>query len=233
MTGAEILELFKYFLNSLLPMLIVFIILNGAFRNMAMKKRIFGNMISGGVLFLIFAGAVLIDFLISADLYLFYAMFALSSIIMSGAFILFLFFIAKKNNVAVQLKSRRFARQDFLYIVFEYKGNIILQRTQKGVSGLLLPLKNVVFHDVALEQLFHLLKIDLYKEHVKYVGKASLGGKVEQVFHCYYIGIDEISEKFANYVEVEKRDVIQLSMIEFDKQLILRTIMKEDFDIHL
>lgn len=233
MTGAEILELFRYLLKSLLPLLIIFIILNGAFRNMAMRKRIFGNMISGGILFLIFAGAVLLDYLISGNLYLMYAMFALSSIIVSGASILFLSVLAKKNNVAIQFKRRSFAKQEFLYIVFEYKGNIILQRTQKGVSGLLMPLKNVVFHDVALEQLFHVLKIDLYKEHVKYVGKATLGGKVEQVFHCYYITIDEISEKFANYVEVEKRDVVELSMIEFDKQLILRTIIKEDFDIHL
>lgn len=229
----DFLDLLQYLFNTLLPMLLLFIIINGAFRHFVFRKRIFANIISGAVLFVLFSGAVLIDYFLYDVLYIYYAMFAVSSIIMASVSVLILHVIAKKKNMSTSMKKRKFHRQEFLYIVFEYQGDIILQRTQKGVSGLLVQLKHELFHDVALEQLFHMLAVDLYKEHVKYVGKASLGGKIEQVFHCYYIQVDQISQKFINHVSVDKREVINLSMIEFDKQLILRTIMKEDFDIVL
>lgn len=242
-------EIVKYFFLSLVPIGVIFLIINGIIRNQNVKKRAIINLVIGLSLFIIFLGAILIDYFVfgQKDIkHKLYFSFPIGILIFTLAISINLFSYAKKYNIRmprnrkmVKIKTED-VKEDtsseekeipnfkkvpgYVYIVFQYGNYILLDYQNNHYQGYIREIKER-FPKETIQKVIDNKKIKA--QDINFVGKV-LGQ--DKIHFCYLINIESISEEL-NLIKANKYELGSFLEEGLDKEIILRVLIGESFTI--
>lgn len=123
-------------------------------------------------------------------------------------------------------------QNNYLYIVYQYKDHYYLAIDKENYCGDMVRFaRNVYFHDQMMN--LYLEKSQLKAKLVKYVGRLFATEKhKDYIFYCYFVEV-ESDEHLERFHRVDKLEVQNIKTLNFHKNIILRILIKEEFDIKL
>ena len=137
----------------------------------------------------------------------------------------------KKYNHYSNKKVERISRahyKEYLYLLFEYKGEYLLKQTKQTYSGMNIRLKKGKFHDEEIKRLVEryngrISDVTMYGEYVD--------SKNKEVYYCYLITLDEeINLKKYKWYQFSR--IRFLEFADFDKEIVDRLLLKDNFEIN-
>ncbi|MFA5543682.1 MAG: hypothetical protein WDA47_07875 [Bacilli bacterium] len=209
--------------------LLYFILYNAINNSNYMRKGII-FLAFGLIIFGITLSGVLYDLNKGAVLSLRYLAFPLINLVFLLIFSIYFFSSAKKYNHSLRKFKKTTTRNinNYLYVVIRYEDFYLLDGKDK-LKGVVIKFdKDVSFHDEMINRFIAITKTSVADK--KYVGKVVVDNKVESIYYCYKIEILNISDSLSVLSQVNKFDIYQKPMLDFDKEIILRMLIARSTD---
>lgn len=221
--------------------LIFFITYGIVKQNQNYVTRGFVFLLVGGILTLILAVITIIDYAMNKPANL--GLFSYLSFIGVS-----LFYTLVLGLVNIHKGKQRYQRLNFkktkpsinrdinqhIYVVYKAGTKIILKKNKDKISGFeLLMNKNHLFKDELLNSLNNIYKVTPLYDDLKELGVCTINNKKPDIYYCYLVEIEEITYELSKEEVVDQFDVITLELDIHDKEMILRTLMREEFKIYL
>lgn len=242
-------EIIKYFFLSLVPIGVVFLIVNGIIRNQNAKKRAFINLIIGLSLFIIFLGAMLIDYFVfdQKDIkHRLYFSFPIGILIFTSVISINLFLYAKRYNIHIprnrklvkikaedvkentsseEIKTPNLRKvPGYVYIVFQYDHCILLNYENNHYQGYVKEIKEKFPKDTIQKVI---IENKIKAQDINFIGKVL---EHDKIYYCYMINLEIISEEL-NLIKINKYELGSFLEEGLDKEIILRVLIGENFTI--
>ncbi|HHU55604.1 MAG TPA: hypothetical protein GXZ48_02785 [Acholeplasmataceae bacterium] len=221
--------------KSLAVTVLIFFIINNAFSTHNYKRKALIFFLTGLILLLGMFIAHLFDRFV-LDYKIFparYFAFPIAVLIVT----IFLVSINLYRGNKYHHKLKGYERQvnneeNYLYVLYQYKDYYYLYKNNDTLSGDVVKFsRNIYFHDQMINVRINQLKLN--PKAVNYIGKFSASEKQKDfVFFCYLVELnnDDHLEKF---IKVDMYEIQNLKTLDFHKNIILRILIKEEFDIKL
>lgn len=121
-----------------------------------------------------------------------------------------------------------------VYIVFKCRNNIILKKNKEEITGFDYKMdKRHLFKDEIIKDVLNNYNLSMIYDEPNEVGISTVNGKRPNVYNCYLIEVDDISEELSKEYVVDQFDIINLEIDDFNKKLILKILMREEFRLYL
>lgn len=121
-----------------------------------------------------------------------------------------------------------------VYLVFKCRNNIILKKNKEEISGFDYKMdKHHLFKDEIIKEVLKDYNVSLVYDEPKEVGIATVNSKKPNLYNCFLVEVNDISEELAKEFVVDQFDIINLEIDDFNKKLILKTLMREEFRLYL
>jgi hypothetical protein len=213
---------------------LIFFIWSRAIPSANMKKRGVILLVLGLLLTILFMVSFFVDYQQDQLFPKYWAYFGLTGIALAFTLSISIPLIVRANKYHIHLTKKYrnrsyFAKQEYVYIVYRKGLSVYLQKDGKGFKGELVSLKNIHFHDDAVEKT--LKKLDLEAANSQIRGMTYLKGKKEITYYCYLVDVKQpLLQK--NYVEISLKELSEIQMQSLDKEIILRMMLSDTFEIH-
>lgn len=220
---------------------LIFFITYGVMKNHTnYVTRGFVYILVGGVLLILFVAATIIDYTqkIEANLGLFsYLLFIIVTFIYTLTLGLTNIIRGKRSYQRLSFKkikpsvNRNIAQH--VYVVFKCGSKVILKKGKEKFSGFISNLdKSHLFKDERLLELLKKYNVSQNDDEFKESGIVTVNGKKVNLYYCYLIEIPTISDELALEEVIDQYDLVTLPMDDFDKELVLRILMREPFKLY-
>jgi hypothetical protein len=227
-------DLIIKFISSSLIIGLIFFIIGNAITTSNYKRRALIYAIVGAVLLLGSFIGYLYDVyeLEMGKFSLEYFLFPISIFVIAASYTISNLIRAKKVNH--HLRGYRHQQnndlEQSLYIVFRMDNNYLFLEEEDKYRGYLFKFpKNVFFHDEALNLVLE--KLNFKKVSSKLVGKVNFTRKKKTfIYYCYNVSVS-FADVPNGFKAVDKLGVLQIEADQLDKELILKTIINEEFNI--
>lgn len=119
----------------------------------------------------------------------------------------------------------------FVYILFKNKDNYFLKEEDGKYKGDIIKYyRGVFFHDEMINK--YIEKLSLNINSFKYIGEVNKKVKSKkQQYFCYLINIDEL--EIDKFKKIDFYSIADISAESFDKQVILRIVIGNEFKIDM
>lgn len=218
------------FITSILVIgLLYFILYNAVNNSNYMKKGLiflgFGMIIVG-----VSIAGVMYDLNKGITITLKYLAFPITNLVFLVIFSIYFFTSAAKFNH----KIRSFKKVsndkviDYLYLVFRYEDFYLLDG-KDNLRGVVIKFdKNISFHDEMLNKFLSSTNTKIIDK--KFVGKVMISKKRESIYYCYKLEALELSDLLRSLSQVNKFEIYQKPMHDFDKEVILKMLISKSTD---
>lgn len=224
------------FVGMIVTVGVIFYIINNIVKTINYAKRGLTNLITTVILIAIFVVSYFIDantnkvFLGMPVIYfVFVGITALIGVTLTVTF----FSRAKSkfhrvlNKVPVYTVKEK---DTYLYFVFKYKDYVYINKTTS--SGLVVKMKKNQFVDDIIGEVIKENRLVLEDENCKPMGQVTIKGKKNTVYDCFLLEV--LEEPFLeDYYRVDKFDLIKWEINVFDKSIIMRLILGDEFKLEL
>ncbi len=128
-------------------------------------------------------------------------------------------------------------KQQYLYFVFRYQDSFILREIEEKnqpihYTGYVIKFpKGEFFHDEFSSKILEEMHID--SKYAKKIGTATIHENKDQVYYCYVVDLENEFQDMTGFKTIKMQDLIHYSMNSFDKSILYRVILREDFDIEM
>lgn len=138
----------------------------------------------------------------------------------------------KKQVSAPTIKNKK----EFLYIIMRNENDFLLNKKmindEEIYSGIIIKFPhNEFFHDELIRDFINQFELDYLS--YKCIGKVKKDGKIEEVYYCYKIIINEKTSKIEHLSNVNSFELMNKKLSDFDKKILFTSIIEEDFEIKL
>lgn len=220
---------------------LVFFITYGVMKNHTnYVTRGFVYILVGGILLILFVTATIIDYTqkIEANLGLFsYLLFIIVTFIYTLTLGLTNIIIGKRSYQRLSFKkvkpsiNRNIAQH--IYVVYKCGSKVILKKGKETASGFSAELdKSHLFKDERLIELNKKYHLNMLEDEFNEAGIVTVNGKKINLYYCYLIEISNITDALASEIVVDQYDLVTLPMTDFDKEIVLRILMREPFKLY-
>ena len=239
----ELLKWYFYYTGyALLGIGLIFFIVYGILRNnFNYVLRSFVFFVVGGSLTFLFTLSMILDYILGtfADLSWFgYLVFILVSLLYTC--VLGFYNLAKGKTRYQRLsfkKNKPSVNRDinqYVYVVYKCGNEIILEKDKDLVKGFCINMdKKHLFKDEIITGLNQKYNVRPLDEENSEVGVVTVNGKKPDIYYCYLIEIYEIPDELKEKAIVNNYEIINQAMNDLDKQIILRTLMREPFKLFI
>lgn len=209
---------------------LVFFLLNKALKNTNYKVKGFTNITVGIILAIIFGIALWFDYRGGNIITLYYPYFLF--IITTLAFGIgygYNYLIYKRGRSPLRKKTiSKYYFTDYIYMFYRYDNIIYLQNKKNKYFGLSFKLKPTDYHDSFIMDVNKKYNINS-QINVQKIGKLTSKEK-RKIYHCYVVNLfDDLDIK--NLEKVNAYKLTDYQMDDFDKNLMFRMILRDQFDI--
>lgn len=226
---------------AVLPILLIFLITLSATKNNSNYcYKAFVMLVLGSVLSLLFIIATILDYSLHTvhRLGLFtYLAFIITSLLLTFAFSFVLYLRGKRRFQRLSFKKtapsidRNVIR--YSYIVFHCDNKVLLQKNKDLYKAIEFKHdKKHIFEDETLVEIAKSFNLNTKYSDFKLVGKYTVKAKKTSIYSCYFIDCnineDILSDK---YELVDQLDLMKYAMDDRDRKIILRTLIRQQFDI--
>lgn len=143
-----------------------------------------------------------------------------------------------KNRKVKTAKTARVKEvNEYIYLAIKYHNSYLLKKmTDKAGDKYFSPLfkfsRNIYFRDEMMNKIKETLHLELLSQN--YVGKATLNKKKKKVeYFCYEVEIASVPDTLLTYTKIEKADLYNYNLNDFNKNILYRIILNDKFDIKL
>lgn len=234
------MEFVKVAAYALVPMGIIFVIVNNIIpnNNHAKKAALLGIVLAGFML--LFGGAMIFDrYRFGTDVFKHYqyylAIGALTLIFTS--FIIFHIVMAVKQHHHLFSNTKRVNKDlsQYLYIVYRYGGMYYLKKEDKNgsdyYSGECVSFdRSNYFYDDAFTK--YITKMHINIKDYSYIGQARLQSKKQTIFYCFLAELAD-EENIDHLERISPYEIVSLNMVDLHKTLIMHILVGESFNIEL
>lgn len=223
------MEIYDLIISKMLIMGLIYFIFNNALGRMKYKIK--------SIIILVFGIALAIGFYFAYRYDLIHEMYAdkedyfiyvIINIVYSLCF--FIYYILIKNPYAMKFSHKTTSKvyyKDYLYIVFKHEDNYLLTKKKEMYSGLNFPIKRTEFHDDVISKIINEAKISNYQ--IEKIGTYKMTLKKE-IHTIYLIDLFE-NIIYKDFIQINKKEIMNLPMDNFDKEIIFRIIIGESINI--
>lgn len=221
--------IYSFIASVLIVGLLYFILYNAVNNSNYMKK---------GIIFLVFGliifGATLAGIISDADkgtaLSLRYLAFPIVNLMYLVIFSIYNFSCAFKyrHKLVHFTKVKNTKLVNYLYLVFRYEDFYLLDGKENKKGFIIKFDKDTSYHDEMIEKFIKDTNISIYDK--KYVGKVIKNDKLESTYYCYRIEVLELSNFLNSLEQVNKFEIYQQPMLDFDKEVILKMLISKSSD---
>ena len=230
----------KLFIYAILPMAIIFFIINNAIpaKNYARRALILSLVLIGMMMF--FAGGVIYDYYkFGKDVFSHFQYYLASGamILIAIGFIVYNIIQAVRNKHHLRRNTNRYDKDlaQYLYIVYRYGGMFYIKKDNRSGKDYylgdcnLFP-KGCFFYDEAFMK--YVDKIGIEIKDYSYMGTATSNNKKKMVFYCFLVDLAS-DENLNGFERISPYEIATLDMFDLHKTLIMRILIGEDFNIEL
>lgn len=233
--AAFLIEIIKQIGAALLVGGLIFFILNNAFKTANYKRKGLIFLVVGMIFLLIFIGAHLFDRFYFELRFFSWQYYNFPVAILLYAFGIAIYYLIKgkkyHHHASTYKPQKTFKDQLYLYVLFKSGDYYYLTEKNRNLTGQISRFdKRVFFRDEAI-QIF-IQKMQMPSAQTKYIGSVTIQ-KEHLVFYCYEVTLPESYVRTDEWVSVHKLDMLHIDASEFHKNIILRMLIKEPFDIRL
>lgn len=203
---------------------LIFFIINRAFMNKGYRTKFLVNLSLGLGLLILFIISLIVDYK-GGNIFKFYYKHLILIIVSLGYCLVFTLSIYKTiqvSNIRIIKKLRINKEKNYLYILFKYREGYLLKAKKEYYQGYSLKMKSS-FHDEAIEEA-------VKKIMPNYTSKV-FKGKINSDDKLYFCYLVETNESLLGFEQISMYDLINLKTSDFDKEVILSIILKENFNI--
>lgn len=203
---------------------LIFFIINRAFKNKGYRTKFLVNLFLGLSFLILFIISLIVDYK-GGNILKFYYKHLILIIVSLGYCLFFTISIYKTiqvSNIRIIKKLRINKEKNYLYILFKYQEGYLLKAKKEYYQGYSHKMKSS-FHDEAIEEAVKKLAPNYSSK--AYKGKINSDDKV---YFCYLV---ETNESLLGFDQISMYDLINLKTSDFDKEVILSIILKENFNI--
>lgn len=227
-----LIDIGKFFLVSGL----IYFIINNALRTANYKRKAFIFLSTGVVLLM---GMTIAHFVYRYrsgvtifDLH--YFAFPIAVIILTLITVTFNLIKAKKYNHHFRKNINRNKNlENFLYIIYKYEDNYYLDFKNDLYSGDIVKFeRNIFFHDQMINRRIEKLKLN--PKRLDLIGKVKGRNKRKQyIFYCYLVELKNDTMILERFKKIDMFAIQMVKALDFHKNIILRIIIKENFEIEV
>ncbi len=218
--------------SAVLGLGLIFFIVNGIITTMNPKIRGLIHLIIGLFLTIVFSLAFYLDNYVYLEAYspFTYIVFGGSSLLYTIIIPTTLFIKGNREGFSFKRKKLIYTTQkkEHLYLVYKHGTQIFL----KDKKGIILHMKKTSFIDQMIEDYNRKLKLNVPEELIKKYGVVTITGKKKEIYYCYLIDINTDLNDFG-ITGYDKYELIHMDFEYFDKQIIFRLMLEEEFNIVL
>ena len=227
-------EIFIGFISSFLIIGLIFFIIGNAITTSNYKRKALIYSIAGLILLIgSFIGYLYDVFELGMERFsLKYFIFPISIFVVTIAYTITNLIRAKKVNH--HLRGYRHQQnndlEQSLYIVFRIDDNYLLVEEEDKYRGYLFKFpRNIFFRDEALNLVLE--KLGLTKISSKLVGKVNFNNKKKKIIYYCYNVLVTTTDIHKGFKVIDKMGILQIEADQFDKELILKIIINDEFNI--
>lgn len=205
---------------------IIFFIINRAFASKGYKTRFFVNLFLG----LLLVGLFIISFIVDykgENIFRYYYRYIILIVVSLTYFLIFILRIYKTikySNIRLIKRNIISNGKNYLYVLFKYEEGYLLKSKKSLYQGYIYKMKTS-FHDEAMEEVANKFNLGFVKKEFK--GKIKNYGKT---YYCYLVQADNL---ISGFEEISMYDLVSIKADDFDKQVILSIILKENFNLDI
>lgn len=229
------IDVFKDFISTTLVLGLIFFIVNGIIKTSNIRMRALVFLLFGISLFLIFLISLIIDYE-GGNLLKYYSkhlLYIFSSLLIALFVSIPMFITANKNYIRLRnpIKSKvNYHEKEYLYIIYKYNDHIILEDKNGKYSGIISLMKNSYFHDESLKKYNNKLGINDYTANM--LGTVNVKGKKNNLYYCYLVNINNNISN-SKFKEINQYQLLSLNIDDFNKQVLLRMMIGEKFELEM
>lgn len=133
-------------------------------------------------------------------------------------------------GISRKLNIKSGDKHSYLYVLYKHERYFYLIKEKESYKGYIGKFKKTSFHDEAIKNQNQELNITGAK--IKYCGKVTMEGKKKLKYFCYIVLVKE-ELMLKNAEKIGDFQLMNYNMTNFDKEVILNMLLKEDFNIKL
>ena len=219
--------------SSILVVGLLFFIAGNAFKTSNFKRKALIYFLIGLVLIIGCIGAFFYDKEVKEINKFSFRYFIFPSTILIYTIIMTTIYLVKAAKYNHHLRGYRHLQsndtEQYVYIVFKHQDKYLLNLNKDKYSGEIVKFpRNIYFHDEAIKD--YLAKFNIASNSIKFIGDATVSNKKKHIYFCYLV---EVKEPQAKFTKVDQFKIGEINADEFDKQVILRIIIGEEFNIRM
>jgi|SRR5690554_483771 len=230
------------FLLNLLKFLVIsgliFFIVHNAFNTRNYKRKALIFLLTGLVLLIGMFIAHLVDrYYFNYSVFgLSYYAFPLAVLLLTIITVTISLVMAKKYHHGFSRKpylKRDKSSENYLYTIYKYRDHYYLKLKKDLYSGDVVKFKkDILFHDQMID--FRIQSLGLSVESADLIGKVNgKDKKKEYNFYCYLVELNGETESLKDFEKIDMFAIQRVKALDFDKNIILRIIIKEKFDVKM
>lgn len=229
------INVFSEIISKIIVMALIYLIINKAFNNFRYRTKYLILFIIGAIISGAFYLALVLDKgNHQQSIYSYYTFIVVNAVVALHSLYKLIFKFRKNefqkysyNNTKKVERTSKALYKEFLYLLFEYKGEYLLKKTKQTYSGMKISLKRAYFHDEAISKV--LSKYHCESKEVTMYGEYT-DTKNKEIYYVYLISLtNDINPKKYEWFHFSK--IRFLDLTDFDKEIIYRVLLKEKFEI--
>lgn len=127
-------------------------------------------------------------------------------------------------------------KNEFVYIILKSNNSFYLKKIAIKddffYQGIIVKFgRKEYFHDEVVKQFILENKLDIVS--YRYIGKAIKKNKVDNVYYCYRVLLNDIPTCLNNYELIDAYKLLSTNLHEDDKKILFTSVVNEDFNIEL
>lgn len=234
------MEYAKICLCAILPMAIIFFIINNIIpsKNYARRALILFFVMIGFCL--IFAGGMIYDYYHFGSRafghYEYYLAVGTIVLLFVG-FITYNIIQAHRTHQHITKGDKKYDKDisQFLYIIYRYGRMYYIKKEKSGnrdlYAGECIPFdKKTFFYDDAFNN--HISRKGIEVKDYSFIGTATSNAKKKMVFYCFMVDVSD-PVGLENLEQVSPYEIATLDMLDLNKVLVMRILIGEQFNIEL
>lgn len=228
-------DITKFIGSAILVTGLILFIVNNAYKTANYRRKAFYFLIVSSIFIIVFASAIIYDHVTYGNVMFSweYYVFPLTASIAS-LFVMVYYFVRAKQHFHQFTKfqpKKVEKKEEYLYILYRYQDDYYLHQDKDKLSGDVVRFsKNIYFRDEMITSVIQ--NNHLQVTNLLFVGTVQVKNKQPFTFYCYEITLQAIP-KIENLVAINKFDMMQINALEFHKNIILRMLIKEPFNISM
>ena len=127
-------------------------------------------------------------------------------------------------------------KNEFVYIILKTNNSFYLKKLivkdDVFYQGIIVKFgRKEYFHDEVVKQFIIENNLDIIS--YRYIGKAIKKSKVDNVYYCYRVLLNDIPASLNNYELIDAYRLLATNLHEDDKKILFTSVVNEDFNIEL